>query len=239
MWGTVLALALVATVDPGRIGITVLLFARQRPVLHLLALWLGGLAVGVVLALSALFGLRDIAPGIMHRVQLASTGPTAGHIQIALGAFALVVAASIAVGFSVRQRTRVALAADDAPGQAEPTAISRLSTRALDALQAGPPWITFLVGVVITTDFRYLGALTVILASGAALGTQVSAAAVYTVVALAFAEIPLASHLAAPARTSAVMSRVHDWVRARRRAVLGAIVAVLGVFLMTAGMGHV
>ena len=123
--------------------------------------------------------------------------------------------------------------------QPAPTAFSRLSTRALDALQAGPPWATFALGVGITTDFRYLAALTAILASGAAVGTQVSAAAMYTVVGLAFAEIPIVSHLAAPAQTRAVMARVHDWVRARRRMVVGGIVAVLGVFLVTSGMGQV
>jgi hypothetical protein len=239
MWGTVLAIALVAGADPVRIGIAVLLFSRPRPVLHLVALWLGGMAVGVVLGLAVLFGLHDVALGVMHRVELATTSSTAGHIQIAMGVLALVVAAAIVVGFSVRQRARVAVPTDDPSRRAGPTAFSRLSTRAVDALQAGPPWITFLVGVGISTDFRYLGALTAILASGAALGTQVSAAAVYTVVALAFAEIPLATQLAAPARTRAVMSQVHDWVKARRRAVLGIIVAVLGVLLMTAGMGHV
>jgi Sap, sulfolipid-1-addressing protein len=123
--------------------------------------------------------------------------------------------------------------------EARPTPFSQLSTRALAALRSGPPWITFLVGVVISTDFRYLAALSAILASGAALGTQISAAAVYTVVALAFVEIPLASQLAAPARTRAVMSRVHEWVKARRRAALGVVVAALGVFLLTTGMGHV
>jgi hypothetical protein len=239
MWGTVLALALVAGADPVRIGIAVLLFSRPRPVLHLLALWLGGMAVGVVLGLGVLFGLHDFALGVMRRVELATASSTVGQIQIAMGVLALVVAALIAVGFSARQRARVAVPADDPSCQAGPTAFSRLSTRALDALQSGPPWITFLVGVVISTDFRYLGALTTILASGAALGTQVSAAAVYTVVALAFAEIPLATQLAAPARTRAVMSQVHDWVQARWRAVLGVIVATLGILLMTTGMGHV
>ncbi|OIN77911.1 GAP family protein [Mycobacterium malmoense] len=236
MWGTVLVLALVATADPVRIGIAVLLFSRRRPALHLVALWLGGLAVGVVLALAVLFGLHDPALGVMHRVQLAATSSTAGHIQIAMGVLALVVAAAIALGFSVRQRTRAPMPADDPSRRA---GFSRLSARAVDALHVGPPWVTFLVGVVISTDFRYLAALTAILASGAALSTQVGAAAVYTVVALGFAEIPLASQLAAPARTSAVMSRVHDWVTARRRGLLGAIVAVLGVLLMTTGMGHV
>jgi hypothetical protein len=237
MWGTVLALALVAGVDPGRIGIALLLFSRRRAVLHLVALWLGGMAVGVALAVGALFGLHDVALRVMHRVELASAGSTAGLIQIALGVFALVVAATIAIGFSIPRR--VATPADGPSCQADPTAFSRLSTRALEGLRAGPPWITFLVGVGITTDFRYLAALTVILASGAALGTQVGAAAAYTLVGLAFAEVPLVCHLAAPERTRALMSRVRDWVEARRRAVLGVIVAALGVFLMTTGMGHV
>jgi Sap, sulfolipid-1-addressing protein len=238
MWGTVLALALVAGLDPGRIGIALLLFSRRRAVLHLVALWLGGMAVGVVLALGVLFGLHDVVLGVMDRVELATSSSAAGRIQIAMGVLALVVAAAIAIGFSVRQPA--AVPADGSSSlQAGPTRFSRLSTRALRALQSGPPWITFLVGVGITTDFRYLAALTVILASGAALGTQVSAAAAYTLVGLAFAEIPLACHLAAPARTGAVMSRVHDWVQARRRAVLGVVVAALGVFLMTTGMGHV
>ncbi len=239
MWGTVLALALVATGDPVRIGIAVVLFARQRPVLHLVALWLGGMAVGVVLGVGVLFGLHDAALGLMHRVQVATTSSTAGHIQIALGVFALVVAALIAVGFSVRQRTPVATMADRGPGRAGPTGFSRLSTRALGALQGGPAWITFLIGVGISTDFRYLAALTAILASGAAVGTQVSAAAVYTVVGFAFVEIPLLSQLASPARTLAVMSQVHAWAKARSRAVFGVIVAVLGICLMTTGMAHV
>ncbi|OBK44121.1 GAP family protein [Mycobacterium sp. 1081908.1] len=237
MWGTVLALALVAGVDPGRIGIALLLFSRRRPVLHLFALWLGGVAVGVALALGALVGLHDVVLGAMGRLEVAASSSTAGRIQIAMGVLALVVAAAITIGFSVRRP--VAVPPGPALHQAEPTAFSRLSTRALQALQAGPPWITFLVGVGITTDFRYLAALTVILASGAALGTQVSAAAAYTLVGLAFAEVPLVCHLAAPTRTGAMMARVHDWVRARRRAVLGVVVAVLGICLMTTGMGHV
>lgn len=237
MWGTVLALALVAGADPGRIGIALLLFSRRRPVLHLFALWLGGVAVGVTLALGALVGLHDVVLGVMDRVDVATSSSTAGRIQVAMGLLALVIAGAIAVGVSVRRP--VAVPAGAALNQAEPTTFSRVSARALHALQSGPPWITFLVGVGITTDFRYLAALTVILASGAALGTQVSAAAAYTLVGLAFAEVPLICHLAAPARTGAMMSRVHDWVQARRRAVLGVVVAVLGVFLMTTGMGHV
>ncbi|OBG25116.1 GAP family protein [Mycobacterium sp. 852002-51057_SCH5723018] len=239
MWATVLALGLFAGADPVRIGIAVLLFSRRRPMLHLVALWLGGLAAAVVLGVGMLIGLHDVAAGVMPRVERATTSSTVGHIQIGMGVLALVVAASIAVGSSLRQPAKVGMAAGDRPDQVRANAFSRLSTRALDALQSSPPWVTFLVGVTITTDFRYLGVLTAILASGTAVGTQISAAAVYTALSLAFAEIPIVSQLVAPAGTSAVMSRVHEWVKARWRAVLGVVVAVLGILLMTTGMGHV
>jgi len=157
--------------------------------------------MGVVVALAVLFGLHDPVLAVIHRVQLAASSSTVGHIQIVMGALALVVAAPIAVGFSARRRTPMAMPGDGPSRQASPTTFSRLSTRAL--------------------------------------GTQFSAAAMYTVVALAYAEIPIAGHVAAPARTRAVMSHVHDWIMARRRGMLGAIVAVLGVFLVTTGMGHV
>lgn len=239
MWATVLALGLFAGADPVRIGIVVLLFSRPRPMVHLVALWLGGLVAAVVLGVGMLIGLHDIAAGVMRWVDRATTSSAMGQIQIAMGVLALVIAASIAVGFAVRQPTKVGMAAGNPADPVAANAFSRLSTRALHALQSSPPWVTFLVGVTITTDFRYLGVLTAILASGAAVGTQLGAAAVYTALSLAFAEIPIASQLIAPAQTSAVMSRVHRWVKARWRAVLGVVVAALGVLLMTTGLGHV
>ena len=65
-----------------------------------------------------------------------------------MGVLALVVAALIVVGFSVRQRTPVATVTDGGPGQAGPSGFARLSTRVLGALQEGPTWITFLIGVI-------------------------------------------------------------------------------------------
>jgi hypothetical protein len=69
MWCTVLVLAFVATVDPVRLGASVLLYSRPRPVPHLVAFWLGGLTTSAVLALGVLFGLRDVALGTNHPVQ--------------------------------------------------------------------------------------------------------------------------------------------------------------------------
>ena len=124
MWGTVLAIALVSTADPVRIGIAVLLFSRSRPVLHLVALWLGGMTVGVVLGMGVLFGLHDVALGVMQRVELAATSSTVGHIQIVAGVLALLVAVPIAVGFPARQHARVAIPGGDPSCQAAPSAFN-------------------------------------------------------------------------------------------------------------------
>ena len=231
MWCTVLLLALVATVDPVRLGTSVVLYSRPRPVRHLVTFWLGGLTISAVVALGVLFGMRDFAVRTVHRVQLAAASSTAGDVQITAGLSILLIAA-VAAGLLSRQRTRLAVP------PLTSTAVSRLSIRVHDALRAGPPWVPFVLGVGLLLDFRYLAALTAIVASGAAAGTQVSAAALYTVVTLAFIEIPLASQLAAPALTGQVMSQVHGWVKARRRQVFVLVIALLGVFLMTRGMGH-
>ncbi len=240
MWCTVLMLALVATVDPVRLGTSVLLYSRPRPVRHLVAFWLGGVTVCIVLALGVLVGLRDFATSAINRVQHATTSSTVGHIQIAMGALAIVVAA-LAAALSPRQRARLAMpaASPSALQLLRSTVMSRLSTRVQDALQTRPLWVPFVLGVGLFTDFRYLFALSAIVASGATSGTQIIATAAFAVVSLAFIEIPLASQLAAPVKTGEAMSQAHAWVKARRRQVFALIVAVVGVFLMTTGIGHV
>jgi hypothetical protein len=238
MWCTVLMLALVATMDPVRLGTSVLLYSRPRPVRHLVAFWLGGVTVCIVLALGVLIGLRDFASRVIHRVQHVTTSSTVGHIQIAMGAFALLVAA-LAVALSPRQRARLAMPGSSPSARQLLSSTSRLSTRAQDALQTRPLSVPFVLGVGLFTDFRYLLALSAIVASGTSARIEVTATAAFAVVSLAFIEIPLACQLAAPERTGEIMSQAHAWVKARRHQVFAVIIALLGVFLMTTGMGHV
>jgi Sap-like sulfolipid-1-addressing protein len=242
MWGTVLVLALVAATDPVRLGTAVLLISRPRPMLNLLAFWLGGMTTGIAAALGVLILLRDFTPIFMQNVASTAAGSTARHIQIAIGVLALLIAALIAVGFSARER--VPMPGGDPSAlvlrPSNPTAFSRLSARAQDALDGGSLWVAFLAGLgMATPPVPYLAALVAILASGAAIGTQVSAAVIFTVVAFAVVEIPLVSYLATPAKTHAVMLQLHDWVRARRRRILAVVVAVVGVMLVATGMSSV
>lgn len=240
MWGTVLVLGLVATADPVRIGISVLLSSQPRAVGQLVAFWLGGIFTSVALATGVLFGLRGFALDVMHRVEVATASSTAGHIQIAMGVTALLIAA-LAIRLSPGQRIRLGMTGAN-PSQLQvrtSMTISRLSTRAQFALQARPLRVAFVLGVGMLADLRFLVALTAILASGAAVATQVTAAGVYTLVALTFVELPLASQLAAPAKTGQIMSVLQRWVKARRHQIFAVVIALLGAFLMTRGMGRI
>lgn len=238
MWGTVLVIALVATADPVRLGMSVLLSSRPHPARSLLAFWLGGIATSIILAGGALFGLRDFTISVMHDLQHATASPAAGHVQVAMGLLALLVAA-LTVGFSPCQPARLSMpCAHSSHLQALlATVISRLSTRAQNAMHSRPVGTPFLLGVGMLVDLRFLAALTIIAASGANAGTQIGAAVAYTLIALAFVELPLASQLAAPERAGRIVSAAHDQMKRRRPQVFAVVIALLGIFLMGSGLG--
>jgi hypothetical protein len=79
--------------------------------------------------------------------------------------------------------------------------------------------------------------LAIIIASGAAIGTQVSATIAFVVGTLSVVEIILVSYLATPAKTQAVLRLLHDWVRTHRRQVVVAMFAVDGVLAVANGIG--
>ena len=253
MWATVLLLALLTATEPVRLGVAIFLMSRPRPMLNLLAFWLGGMTTGIGVALIVLVLLRDFASTVVQDMASMAASMIASsavqHIQFAAGVLALLIAALIAAGFSVRQRVRVPMPGGEPSAPlllSAPTAISRLRVRAHNALEAGFPWLAFVVGLssAAPPPVEYLAALTAIRHSGTATVTQLSAAVVYIIVMLAILEIPLASYVAKPAKTEAVMFRLCDWLRhlrgwqrAHSRRILAVIVAVAGIVLVANGMG--
>jgi hypothetical protein len=79
--------------------------------------------------------------------------------------------------------------------------------------------------------------LTAILASGAAIGTQIGAAVVFIIVSLAVVEIVLICNLVVPTKTQAALRRLHDWVRGYRQQILVAILTLVGIAFVGQGMG--
>jgi hypothetical protein len=242
MWGTVFMLALLGATDPTRVGIAALLVTRPRPMLNLVLFWLGGIAAGLATALGALILVRGLAFSLMQSVSSTTATSVVRYVQIAIGVLALVSAALIAMGFSAHQRAQVLTPGGDPSARTlepnTPTAVSRLSSRAKKALGSDCVWVPFAVGLTSTMPpVECLVALTAIATSGAAIGTQLSAALMFTIVVLAVVEVPLVSFLVTPARTSAGMLRLLNWLRARRRQAFVVMAAVTGVLLLANGMG--
>lgn len=244
MWGMVLVLALGAATDPVRFGIAVLLISRPEPLLNLLAYLLGGLATGIAASLGVLILLRDFATTLAHNVTSAVSIFTGGYVKITVGVLALLIAARMAVGFAARQRAVVPAPASGPSHLVlkprTPTAFSQLSARLRHALDGGSLWVAFVVGIgSATPPVEYLLVLTAILASGAAIGTQLGAAVVYSLIIFSVIEIPLISYLVMPTRTKAAMLQLHNWVKTRRQRVLAVVLALAGVLLVTTGMSNI
>lgn len=217
VWLTVLVMAVALIFEPVRIGLTVTMLNRPRPVLQLLTFWCGGFAMGVSVGLVMLFVFRHALP--------ASTNFALPQVQILIGVLALVLAAVLATDISARRL---------AP---RPSVVARLSARTRHLLQGGSIWVAGALGLAVglpTGD--YMAAVAVVLASGAAPATQTGALFAFNVVAFAPVEIPLMSYLAAPGKTAAFMAALHDRIRARPRRNVAALMAAVGCVMLALGI---
>jgi hypothetical protein len=210
---TVLVMAAAVSLKPFRIGMTVLMLNRPRPLLRLTAFLCRGFTMGISVGLVVLFVLRRALTG--------SGYVTLPRAQILIGVLALLGAAVLVLrAYTGRQ----------AGPRGFPTRVRQLlSGRSL--------WVAGLAGLGIALpSVDYLAALTIILASGAAAPTQVGAPLMFNVVAFALVEIPLVAHALAPDTTRSALAALHEWIRARRRLEVAGLLAVVGAVLLTAGL---
>lgn len=226
MWITILVMAAAVSLEPFRIGMTVLMLNRPRPILQLLAFLCGGLAMGMTVGLVVLFVFR---PG-----RLGSVHFTLPRIQIVIGLLALLVAAVLATKVSMGRLL-------GPPGPVEPvgddTKFWRLPTQARRLLNGRSLWTAGAAGLGIALpSVDYLAVLAVIVASGATAVTQVAALLIFSVVAFALVEIPLACYVVAPGRTRASMAALHDWISTRRRRDVAGLLAGVGCVLLVVGV---
>jgi hypothetical protein len=211
MWITLLVMAVAVSFEPFRIGATVLMLKRARPLLQLFAFVCGGFAMGVTVGLVVLFVVRPAVSPAQF---------TLPRVQMVIGVLALLTAVVIAVG-PARPRP---------DGDHFPVWVRRLA-------DGRSPWVAAVAGLGIALpSIDYLAALAVIAASGARAATQIGALLTFNAVAFAFVEIPLLSYLVAPTRTQSTMTALHDWLRLRRRRDVAALLAVIGCVLLVVGV---
>lgn len=208
MWITLLVMAVAVSLEPFRIGMSVLMLNRPRPHLQLVAFLCGGFVMGLSVGALVLFALESRIPQSAHF--------TLPRVQIVIGGLALVAATIVAV---TRGRDRTS-----------PPWLTRL-------LGGQSLWVAGAAGLGIALpSVDYLAVLAVIAAAGADPATRLAALLVFNVVAFALVEIPLLAYLVAPERTLAAMTGLHRWIRARQRREVAGLLAVVGVVLVTAGL---
>lgn len=208
MWITLLVMAVAVSLEPFRIGMSVLMINRPRPHLQLAAFLAGGFVMGLAVGTVVLLVLETRLPD--------STRFTLPKVQIVIGAGALLAAAVIAV---TKGRART-----------PPDWLRRL-------LDGQSLWVAAAAGLGIALpSIDYLAALAVIGASEVSTTTRLTALLVFNVVAFALIEIPLLSYLVAPERTRDTLMGFNDWLRAKGRRAVAAMVAVVGVVLLTVGL---
>ncbi len=220
MWITVLLMAIAVSLEPFRIGMTVLMINRPRPLLQLLAFLTGGFAMGIAVGVVVLFILRPA---------LGSAHFTLPRVQIVVGVVLLVNAALVASGVGGKR-------GDGSAGIAEGR-FGWLATRTRQLLNGRSLWTAGVAGLGIALpSVDYLAVLALIVASGAAAAVQLGALLMFNLVAFGFVEIPLISYLVAPDRTRATLSALNDWLRTRRRRALTVLLAAIGCVLLGAGL---
>ncbi|ORV98558.1 GAP family protein [Mycobacterium kyorinense] len=210
---TVLVMALAVSIEPFRIGMTVLMLNRPRPALQLLAFLCGGFVMGTTVGLVVLF--------VFRRSLLGSTYFTVPKVQILIGLLALSIAVLVAIDARGRLGSRPA----------------RLATSGRRLLSGDSLSVAGIAGFGIALpSVDYLAALAVILASGAAALTQVAVLLMFNVVAFALIEIPLLAYLLAPRATARSVAALHDWIRSRRRRDVALLLAALGCGFVAVGV---
>jgi hypothetical protein len=213
VWITVIVMAIAIGLEPFRIGMTVLMLNRPRPHLQLLAFLCGGFTMGMAVGLVVLFVLRQ------HLLNSAHF--TLPKVQMTIGTMALLAAAYLFL--------RPARAKTDENGW-----MARLATR---LTEGGSLWVAAVAGLTIALpSVDFLAVLAVILASGYGAATQVAALVLFQVIAFGLIEIPLVAYLVAPQPTLRAMTSLNEWLRARRRREVAALLAAVGVILIGVGV---
>jgi hypothetical protein len=251
--GAVLLLALAMAIDPVRLGVTLLLISRPRPILNLLVYWIGAMFVGVTSAVVVLTMMRDFAPTLLQNLSNLVATQAVRHAQVVAGVLTLLAATLITTGLPARQRLGLQVPVSvpvevpiplDLGGDpssvllqtSAPTGISLLLGRARGALKGESLWVALAAGMGTgPAPLEYLVALVAILASGGEIGRQISAAVVFNVIMLAICETTLVSYLAMPTKTQAIIGLLNGWVGTHRRRILSLIVGVAGLCLLVAG----
>ncbi|OBF32623.1 hypothetical protein A5719_28680 [Mycolicibacterium peregrinum] len=233
MWSTVLVMAVVAAVDPLRIGVVAFMLSRSRPVRLLLPFFLFAFTANVAVGAAVVFVFKNVTG------DGGSSMPPG--LEIGIGVVALAISVLSITGVLERLVTRVrarrtapaAASAESVPG------LSKLPDGMQAALRGEAPWAAGLLGLIngFPTPY-YLAAMAAALTSGAAVTEQMVAMVVFNLVGFLAAIIPIISFWVAPAATRSGVERIYEWMGIHHRLVVAVIAGAVGVYFLATGISH-
>jgi hypothetical protein len=250
MWTAVLFFGVGLALDPLRLGLVAIMLSRQRPVPNLVAFWLGGMVAGVGVGLTVLILFRGVALTAVEHMTTAlsdlrsSTVILAGGgLQITMGVLLLLVLGTVLARQRVRVGMGVGVDADEASAALmqprPPNIFTKIAAHSQEMLRRGV-WPAFLVGLgSATPPVECVVLLTIIMASGAEVATQMVAVVAFTLLVLALVEIPLITYLVMPRKTEAVMLRLNGRLNVHGRRIFQTMLAVSAIVLVVSGMANV
>jgi hypothetical protein len=249
MWSTVLVMAVVAGIDPLRIGVVAYMLSRRHPMRLLLPFFAVAFGLNVAVGAAVVFVFKNTT-GDGGRAM----SPTA-EIAIGLGALLIAVLAATGALSRLLDRIRGRRAAVPAghPGRPGPEPgegpapppldslpiVSKLPESVKAALRGEAAWAAALLGLSngFPTPY-YLAAMAAALTSGAAVGEQMAALVVFNIVGFAAALIPIISFWIAPESTRSGVERIYAAMKGHQRLVITVIAGAVGVFFVGLGVSH-
>jgi hypothetical protein len=264
MWGSLLGLAILISLNPMLLGMILLVISRSRPVQNLFVYWVGAMLVNVPLFLIPL-ALLHVTPGFASFAEgmASSADASPGVIRpapLVLAVVLLSIAAVMAVRPQLRERANVGAGGGDATtlvlesptptpnsgvlGHAKDRAVRAVSAiqrrygRLFSTWENGSLWVALVFGMMYLPSVTLVLLIdTTIVASGAGIGEQVMAAITFVVGFLAVLEIVLIGYLIAPAKTEVLLRPLHEWARAHNRHILIVFFVLIGVWQLARGVG--
>jgi hypothetical protein len=236
-------MAVVTGIDPVRIGAVAFMLTRTKPLRLLLGYLVGGFGLSLIVGIVVVFVLKD------NNLGKSSSVPP--EIEIAVGAFALLVAVLVGTTASAKFRDRAQSRHPEAnipnldrpshpegpPGIESMPGFDKLPNRVKAVLSKESPWVAWIAGLAAGLPAAYyLAAIAAILKGGSSAGTQVAALIVFNVVAFGQAEVPIVGYVIAPGPTRRRVEQLYGWVSLHQRVVVTALAGIVGLYLVIVGV---
>lgn len=235
MWTTLLLLAIAVNFEPTRVGLVAIMISGPHPVRQTLTFLSCAFGLGALVGLLVLF-VFDIS-------SFGSDHFNSSIIQIGIGT--LMTIGAVAIGTNVMGKWRARKKTDqvvEADGDkissaASPTRLKRVSTSVHGQLHGKKSWFSGAAGLVLALPTgEYLALLALIAVSNVTETVKATALFVFLLIANLGSAIPLVSYLIAPVKTRTVVEGFKNWVLARTRRQVSAVLAAVGLCLVVTGI---